>query len=233
MKLLNLFLLLMIYTVPLFSQGTFQSSTIDDINYIKIYEKEGEQGLRPYIKAAADSALAILEVIEVEGNGLGERNGERLLDFLGILSLAGDMSSKEALIKAMISPKINGSTIARGLMRLGSQVQPEILSYLDSGKVKDVLPIISILNRMAKIDTTGTYITPEFRETVRDKLVALYAGRTNDDARFIRNVVYGLDYFGDESVIPLLEEIDNKKVQELPYFSKTPRQIIEDLREKK
>ncbi|MFC1490120.1 hypothetical protein ACFL6K_02800 [Candidatus Latescibacterota bacterium] len=248
MKILNLIMLVSICAAPLYSQEPFQNIPIDDINFRRLYEQEGEQGLRPYIHEAADSALAILEIVDVEGNYFGESNGERLGEFLDVLSYAGDMSSKDALLKAMSSPKISGNNIARGLMRLGPEIQPEILSYLDRNNWdKKSIGTLSTLGRMARIDTTGTYITEEFREKVRDKLVVMLAERANNEAGLTRGAVWALAYFGDESVIPLLEEIGNEDIPGLQsenkslnstytpriYIPNSPQDVIDYIKEKK
>ena len=118
-------------------------------------------------------------------------------------------------------------------MRLGPQVQPEILSYLDRDNWEHSIGTIVTLKRMALLDTTGTYITEEFRETVRDKLVVMLADRADNEARLTRNAVGALAYFGDESVIPLLEEIGKDDILELRYMVRTPQEIIEYLNQKK
>ncbi|MFC1490121.1 hypothetical protein ACFL6K_02805 [Candidatus Latescibacterota bacterium] len=230
MKQFILLISLIICAAPLYSQEPVQNEPIDSINLQSLFINKDEQGLRPYIHSAADSVLAILDE---NAEGVAEGRGERLLNYLRILSYAGDMSSKEALIKAMICPWVGGSTIARGLMRLGPQVKPEILSYLDRENWEHSSGTISTLNRMARIDTTGTYVTEEFREKVRDKLVVMLADRANNEANLTISAVRGLSYFGDESVIPLLEEISKEDIPELVYLERTPQEIIDYIKEKK
>jgi len=81
MKTLCLILFFLIGVNSLYSEELVQTTSIDDMNFLDINKNEGEQGLRPYIHDAADSVLAILEIADIEGNSLGERNGERLLKF--------------------------------------------------------------------------------------------------------------------------------------------------------
>jgi hypothetical protein len=242
MRHLTLMLILLFYHSPYNSDCIVSAQTIDDINFRSIYEKEGEQGLRPYIKEVADSVLAILEVVSIEGNYLGEGNGERLLSYLRVLSYAGDMSSKEALLNAMISPQVGGDTIARGLMRLGPQVQPEIIAYLFHDNREYRIGTIDTLKRMARIDTAGTFLNKDFREKIREKLDTMLADSSQSDAGLTRSAIGALADFGDESDIPLLEKLSKEdipglvpavKSPNLRYIPNTPQEVIEYLQEKK
>jgi hypothetical protein len=230
---------------PCFSGTTVSAQTIDEINFDALYKQEGIVGLKPYTQALSDSIIAILGDCTGENRYRGEYNGERVLYFLRFLSLIaqnGDMHTKDALIEAMICPGIYSSSIDKGLIYLGSPVKPEILSHLDDDNWEFRDSTINTLRRMVKYDSTGTYFSKEYRESIRNKLVTILADRSHNEPQLTRTAIRALADFGDESVIPLLEKLGKEVIPGLepaliapgiPYIPGTPQEVIEYLREKK
>ncbi|MFA6471340.1 MAG: HEAT repeat domain-containing protein [Candidatus Latescibacterota bacterium] len=179
--------------------GDSYSAEIVLIKLQKLYKAEGEKPLAPYIPTIS---LRIIKVLDIYKEGLGEE-GEFLGDLLRILSVAGDIRAKEALLRAMTS-QVCGTIISKGLLRLGPQVLPDIVKYLDSDDNRIKMNTISTLYEMAEIDSAGTYFSEKDRININEKLLSLI----NDNNRHIkRRSVKAMGYFGDKSVIPLLEKV--------------------------
>jgi hypothetical protein len=240
------FLLSVLVFISPFQPYSFVSAqTIDDINFYTLYTQKGVEGLKPYVRDLSDSVFAILGDCTGENRYLGEYNGERVGDFLEQLAKiaeTGDMNAKDALIKAMCCPNIGGLMIGRGLMGLGPKVLPEIVSHLDDEKWEYKYSTIQYLKIMARFDTTGAYFTKESRETIRIKLVAILTERAHNNKSLTYQAVGALAYFGNETDIPLLEEISKEgKPGHVPeprapiseYTPQEARDAIAKLREKK
>jgi hypothetical protein len=166
----------------------------------KLYKAEGEKPLAPYIPAISSR---IIKVLDANKEGLTEAEGEFLGDLLGILSVAGDIRAKEALLRAMTS-QVGGTIISKGLLRFGPQVLPDIVKYLDSNDNRIKMNTISTLYEMAAIDSAGTYFSEKDKINIKEKLLSLL----NDNDRHIKiRSVKALGFFGDKSVIPLLEKV--------------------------
>jgi hypothetical protein len=164
-----------------------------------LYTTEGEKPLSPYIQAISNR---IIKVLDANREGLTEGEGEFLGDLLGILSLAGDIRAKEALLKTMTFPGVGGTVISKGILRLGSQVLPDIVKYLDSDDNRIKMNTISTLYEMAEIDSAGTYFSE--KDKIKEKLLSLI---NDDDGNIKIRSVKTLGYFGDRSVISLLEKV--------------------------
>ncbi|MBT4485218.1 MAG: HEAT repeat domain-containing protein [Candidatus Latescibacteria bacterium] len=199
----------------------------------QIYDEEGEKSIKSTVPIAANRILSILDELEKEGRYLGDAEGEFLGDLLWILSVAGDMRAKEALLKTMACPHIAGGSIAKGLLRLGPQVLPDIKKYLESSNILTIRHTILTLKQIAEYDSTGTYFSEEERREMKEKLLSMI---NDGDASLRTSSVNALGTFGDSSVIPILEEIKRNDMYKSETGVFTIRKIaersIERLKEK-
>lgn len=169
-----------------------------------MYNAEGEYSLESVIPAVNNRILTILYELNNEKRYLGDAEGEFLGDLIWVLSVAGDMRAKEALLNAMVSPYIFGEIISKGLFKLGPIILPDILNYYYTENKEYIKKAIPILIYFAEKDSTGNFFPNNSKNKIKQKLVTLV--KDNDEMlRYFS--VKALGFFGDSTVIPLLNEI--------------------------
>lgn len=164
------------------------------------------------IPAIAEMVIKMLDESEKSGGGFSERDGEYLGDLIQSLSDSGDMRAKEALLKAMVNPSIGGGIILEGLFNLGPQVIPDIIEAIDNTEnIIGKAGAIGALQYIAGKDTNKTFFSDKDKKEIKEKLVP-YLSHDNEIIR--QNSVCAIAYFGDASVVPLLEKIKDNDTKQ-------------------
>lgn len=171
----------------------------------KMYKLKGSDALKPFIPAISERCISMINKHE-ENNSLNDAEGEYLGSLLTILSISGDANAKSALLRAMISKKVGGLVVSKGLMKLGPSVLPDIKLYLDDKDQMVVGNTISTLKDISLFDSTGMFFSQqdknEFREYLLKQLKIFHPS-----LKFY--IISALRYFGNKTTINILEEIKN------------------------
>jgi hypothetical protein len=220
---MKIFLFILLF-INLFSLDICYSSEISDIDLkiikygdvysgskiiIKLenlYKLNGEGALKPATPAISERAISIISKAE-KNVSLNDSEGEYLGSLLRILSISCDNNAKNALLRAMISEKVTGLVISKGLMRLGPQVMPDIKVYLNDENKLIVGKTILTMKDIAELDSTGIFFSEKDKSDFKEYLLI----KLKDfDASLKFFIISAIGYFGDESTINILDEIKNK-----------------------
>jgi len=165
---------------------------------VEIHDSAGKDALKPAVPA----------LIECLNNELAIPEDERwnLVDIVKVLSLSGDDRAKPSLLHIMSSMWGGGNPfVAQGMLSIGNSTIKDVSDSLKS-KASDTRGRAALtLYNMKKYDESGSFFSKDNNELIKKGLVANLADE-NVNVRI--NTIVALKYFGDKSIIPVLESIE-------------------------
>jgi HEAT repeat protein len=162
-----------------------------------IFTAQGKEGLKPAVAPLIDCAWRELK--------LPEDDRWNIFDILKILSKTGDERIKPILLTAMSSMTGGGNPyVAQGLLSLGSSVVKDVADSLKSSSSGTRARAAQTLYKMADFDKAKTFFTGKDRAMIKQSLLITV---TDKDPSVRIYTVAALGYFGDETTIPLLKNI--------------------------
>ncbi|MBN1292922.1 MAG: HEAT repeat domain-containing protein [Candidatus Latescibacteria bacterium] len=163
-----------------------------------IREASGKEGLKP---AVADLITATKRELT-----LPEDERWNLIDLVKILSMTGDERAKPMLLNIMSVMWGGGNPfVAQGFLAIGKSTVKDVADSLKSASPDTRGRAALTLHKMAQFDESGEFFTREDREKVKKLLVE---NLDDDDVNVRIYTVLSMQSFGDESVIPILENIE-------------------------
>lgn len=165
-----------------------------------IYEKQGKEALIPAVPALIDRTVR-----ELQNFSQTEGEGEILGDFILVLSVTGDSRMKPVFLQILSSP-VGGTIVSKGFLNIGRSVIPDLIDSLGSASDYTKRATALTLSEICEFDTTGTFFNEEDKANITDKLIIMLDLKDHP-SKF--GALRALGYFGDESILPVLENIKN------------------------
>jgi len=174
------------------------------------YYPHGREGRMTIESVVPIVGKRVLKMLDQEKSGLGECEGEFLGVLIQLLSDSGDIRAKEALLKAMTSGYVGGKILDEGILHLCPQVIPDIVAYLDGNDIVAKRQAIRTLSYINANDGGKTYFSDKDKKEIKEKLLPCLS---HTDEILKLWTVEALGHFGDDLVIPLLENIRDNNMQ--------------------
>ena len=175
-------------------------SVIVKLKKTYLYTIQGKEIIIPAVPAIIKRTLNDIR----KPDDLGEGEGELLGELIWALSVTGDERVKPVLLEFMACKKAYTWDTARGFLNLGKSVIPDIVDSLDSPNDCTKYQSAFTLGIMCECDKTGNFFSEQDKILIRTKLLKL---AENMDSPYIAMPISALGYFGDETTVPVLDNI--------------------------
>jgi hypothetical protein len=191
--------------LKIIENGDCNSASVMLYKMRRIYDKNGKDPIIPAIPALIKRAHVDLKI------DIDECEGELFGEVIWALSIIGDKRVEPVLFEIMLCPKIFTWDVPLGFLRIGKSTFPSLLNYLysindstNNVSISTKLNILVTLRKMGEFDSTGTYFTENDKKVIKQEILKTIK---NKDENIRKVSVMALGVFGDQSTIPILDEI--------------------------
>jgi hypothetical protein len=163
-----------------------------------IYEKDGKDAIKTIVPYITN------KVIQMSKEVKSESEFEVLMNYIWILNVTEDERAIPALLSMLPCEGVYSGNLAKAFMNYKNKIIPILTDSLYSSSITTRRHTSLTLKRMKEFDSTGTYFSENDIKNIRIRLTELISDTKISDKLL---EISAIGVFGDETTIPILEEI--------------------------